>query len=66
MDGTKKMTDLTEAQIKFLMDKLKSQLEFANTLKELNQNNLEVQENIKKIEANIKLLQNKLELETLL
>jgi len=60
------MTDLTEAQIKFLMDKLKSQLEFANTLKELNQNNLEVQENIKKIEANIKLLQNKLELETLL
>jgi len=60
------MTDLTKAQIKFLMDKLKSQLEFANTLKELNQNNLEVQENIKKIEANIKLLQNKLELETLL
>ena len=60
------MTDLTEAQIKFLMDKLKSQLEFANTLKELNQNNLEVQENIKKLEANIKLLQNKLELETLL
>jgi len=60
------MTDLTKAQIKFLMDKLKSQLEFANTLKELNQNNLEVQENIKKLEANIKLLQNKLELETLL
>jgi len=60
------MTELTEAQIKFLMEKLKSQLEFANTLKELNQNNLEVQENIKKIEANIKLLQNKLELETLL
>ena len=60
------MTELTEAQIKFLMDKLKSQLEFANTLKELNQNNLEVQENIKKLEANIKLLQNKLELETLL
>jgi hypothetical protein len=48
------------------MEKLKSQLKFANTLKELNQNNLEVQENIKKLEANIKLLQNKLELETLL
>ena len=60
-----RMTDLTEAQIKFLLGKLKSQLEFANTLKDLNQSNPEVQEDIEKIEANIQLLQTKLELEKL-
>ena len=54
-----------EEQIKFLQDTLKSQLEFANSLKQLNQNNVEVQENIAKLEANIQLLQNKLELEKL-
>jgi hypothetical protein len=59
------MTELTQAQIKFLLGQLKSQLEFANTLKELNQNNPEVQENIKKLEENIQLLQTKLELEKL-
>ncbi len=59
------MTELTQAQIKFLQGQLKSQLEFASTLKELNQSNPEVQENIKKLEANIQLLQNKLELEKL-
>jgi hypothetical protein len=48
-----------------LQGQLKSQLEFASTLKELNQSNPEVQENIKKLEANIQLLQNKLELEKL-
>jgi hypothetical protein len=59
------MIDLTEEQIKFLLGKLKSQLEFANTLKELNQNNPEIQEDISKIEANIQLLQDKLNLEKL-
>ena len=59
------MTDLKQAQIKFLLERLKSQLDFANTLKELNQNNSEVQENITKLEANIQLLQNKLKLEKL-
>ncbi len=59
------MTDLKQAQIKFLLERLKSQLDFANTLKELNQNNPEVQENITKLEANIQLLQNKLKLEKL-
>ena len=59
------MSDLTEAQIKFLLGKLKSQLEFANTLQALNQNNPEVQDNIKKLEENIQLLQTKLELEKL-
>ncbi len=59
------MTDLKQAQIKFLLERLKSQLDFANTLKELNQNNSEVQENITKLEANIQLLQNKLNLEKL-
>ena len=54
-----------EEQIKFLQDTLKSQLEFANSLKQLNQNNVEVQENIAKLKANIQLLQNKLELEKL-
>ena len=54
-----------EEQIKFLQNTLKSQLEFANSLKQLNQNNVEVQENIAKLEANIQLLQNKLELEKL-
>ena len=54
-----------EEQIKFLQDTLKSQLEFANSLKQLNQNNVEVQENIAKLEANIQLLHNKLELEKL-
>ena len=54
-----------EEQIKFLQDTMKSQLEFANSLKQLNQNNVEVQENIAKLEANIQLLQNKLELEKL-
>jgi hypothetical protein len=60
-----RMIDLTEEQIKFLLGKLKSQLEFANTLKELNQNNPEIQEDISKIEANIQLLQDKLNLEKL-
>lgn len=59
------MTDLKQAQIKFLLERLKSQLDFANTLKELNQNNPEVQENITKLETNIQLLQNKLKLEKL-
>ena len=59
------MTDLKQAQIKFLLERLKSQLDFANTLKELNQNNPEVQENITKLEAHIQLLQNKLNLEKL-
>jgi hypothetical protein len=54
-----------EEQIKFLQDTMKSQLEIANSLKQLNQNNVEVQENIAKLEANIQLLQNKLELEKL-
>ena len=52
-------------KIKFLQDTMKSQLEVANSLKQLNQNNVEVQENIAKLEANIQLLQNKLELEKL-
>jgi uncharacterized coiled-coil protein SlyX len=60
-----KMTELTQAQIKFLQGQLKSQLEFASTLKELNQSNPEVQKNIEKLEANIQLLQNKLKLEKL-
>jgi uncharacterized coiled-coil protein SlyX len=59
------MIELTQAQIKFLLERLKSQLDFANTLKELNQNNLEVRENITKLETNIQLLQNKLKLEKL-
>lgn len=59
------MTDLKQAQIKFLLERLKSQLDFSNTLKELNQNNPEIQENITKLEANIQLLQNKLKLEKL-
>ena len=59
------MNELTQAQIKFLMDALKSQLEFSNTLKELNQNNPEIQEDIEKLETNIQLLQNKLKLEKL-
>ena len=54
-----------EEQIKFLMNTLKSQLEFSNTLKELNQNNPEIQEDIKKLETSIQLLQNKLGLEKL-
>ena len=54
-----------EEQIKFLQDTLKSQLEIANSFKQLNQNNVEVQESIAKLEANIQLLQNKLELEKL-
>jgi len=54
-----------EEQIKFLQDTMKSQLEVANSLKQFNQNNVEVQENIAKLEANIQLLQNKLELEKL-
>jgi len=60
------MTDLRQAQIKFLLERLKSQLNFANTLKELNQNNLEVVENITKLETNIQDLQNKLKLEKLI
>ena len=52
-------------QIKFLQDTMKSQLEIANSFKKLNQNNVEVQENIAKLEATIQLLQNKLELEKL-
>ena len=54
-----------EEQIKFLMNTLKSQLEFSNTLKELNQNNPEIQEDIKKLETSIQLLRNKLGLEKL-
>jgi hypothetical protein len=52
-----------EEQIKFLQDTMKSQLEIANSFKQLNQNNIEVQESIVKLEATIQLLQNKLELE---
>ena len=54
-----------EEQIKFLQDTLKSQLEIANSFKQLNQNNTEVQESIVKLETTIQLLQNKLELEKL-
>jgi UDP-N-acetylglucosamine pyrophosphorylase len=54
-----------EEQIKFLQNTLKSQLDIANSFKQLNQNNTEVQESIAKLEANIQLLQNKLELEKL-
>ena len=54
-----------EEQIKLLMDTLKSQLEFSNTLKKLNQNNPEVQEDIEKLKTSIQLLQNKLGLEKL-
>ena len=54
-----------EEQIKLLMNTLKSQLEFSNTLKELNQNNPEIQEDIEKLETSIQLLQNKLGLEKL-
>ena len=54
-----------EEQIKFLQDTMKSQLEVANSFKQLNQNNLEIQESIVKLEATIQLLQNKLELEKL-
>jgi hypothetical protein len=54
-----------EEQIKFLQNTLKSQLEIANSFKQLNQNNIEVQESIAKLEATIQLLQNKLELEKL-
>jgi predicted DNA-binding protein YlxM (UPF0122 family) len=59
------MNELTQEQIKFLQNRLKSQLEFANTLKKFNTLNPEIQENIKKLEADIELLQNKLELEKL-
>jgi hypothetical protein len=54
-----------EEQIKFLQDTMKSQLEIANSFKKLNQNNIEVQESIAKLEATIQLLHNKLELEKL-
>lgn len=54
-----------EEQIKFLQDTMKSQLEVANSFKQLNQNNIEIQESIVKLEATIQLLQNKLELEKL-
>ena len=54
-----------EEQIKFLQDTMKSQLEIANSFKQLNQNNIEIQESIVKLEATIQLLQNKLELEKL-
>jgi hypothetical protein len=60
------MTDLTPEQIEFLQGKLKSQLEFANTLKKLNQNDPETQENLSRLEANIQLLQSKLNLEKLI
>ena len=56
---------MTEEQIKFLQEKLKSQLEFANQLKQFNVNNPEVQESLSKLEKDIDLLQNKLELEKL-
>lgn len=59
------MTDLTQAQIKFLQDRLKSQLEFADSLKKLNQNNPEIQENLSILEKEIQLLQAKLSLENL-
>jgi hypothetical protein len=58
-------TDLTQAQIKFLQDRLKSQLEFADSLKKLNQNNPEIQENLSILEKEIQLLQAKLSLENL-
>ena len=54
-----------EEQIKFLQDTMKSQLEVANSFKQLNQNNIEIQESIVKLEATIQLLQNKLEFEKL-
>lgn len=59
------MTDLTQAQIKFLQDRLKSQLEFADSLEKLNQNNPEIQENLSILEKEIQLLQAKLSLENL-
>ena len=54
-----------EEEIKFLIDKVKSQLEFSNTLKELNQDNPKLLGNIEKLEEIIQILQNKLELEKL-
>ena len=54
-----------EEQIKFLQDTMKSQLEVANSFKQLKQNNIEIQESIVKLETTIQLLQNKLELEKL-
>ena len=60
-----------EEQIKFpqTQERMKSQLEFANLLKQDNQNDVKVQEiyqeSIVKLESTIQLLQNKLELEAL-
>ena len=48
-------------EIKFIMDEVKSHLEFSNTLKELNQDNPKLQGNIEKLEEIIQILQNKLE-----
>jgi len=58
--GTSKMNK--EEEIKFIMDEVKSQLEFSNTLKELNPDNPKIQGNIEKLEEIIHILQNKLEL----
>ena len=54
-----------EEEIKFIMDEVKSHLEFSNTIKELNQDNPKLQGNIEKLEEIIQILQNKLELEKL-
>ena len=59
------MTDLTPEQIEFLQGQLKSQLEFADLLKKLNQNDPETQENLSRLEKDIQLLQTKLNLEKL-
>ena len=60
------MTDLTPEQVEFLQGKLKSQLEFADLLKKLNQTDPETQENLSRLEADIQLLQSKLNLEKLI
>ena len=52
-------------ELKFIMDEVKSHLEFSNTIKELNQDNPKLQGNIEKLEEIIQILQNKLELEKL-
>ena len=59
------MTDLTPEQVEFLQGQLKSQLEFVDLLKKLNQNDTETQENLSRLETDIQLLQTKLNLEKL-
>lgn len=54
-----------EEEIKFIMDEVKSHLEFSNTIKEHNQDNPKLQGNIEKLEEIIQILQNKLESEKL-